>query len=134
MKLSPHFAIAEFGCKSGECVPDNFVGNLRALCATQLEPLRTAIGSRPIRIISGYRSLRWNQHVRGAPQSQHLSASAADIRVGGLSPEQLLDAMLEAIDKGRARDGGVGVYPSRPGRLFGWIHVDVGPAGRRWHG
>jgi uncharacterized protein YcbK (DUF882 family) len=133
MKISPHFDLVEFACKDGSSVPAEFVDNVRVLCLTQLEPLRELLGNRPIRIISGYRSPQWNLG-RGVKDSQHLTASAADIRVAGLSVEQMHRAVIEGIEGEVIRDGGVGRYPVRPGRRAGWIHVDCGPAGRRWRG
>ncbi len=132
MRLTTHFALEEFGCRSGEPVPDEYIGNVTRLC-DQLERVRAALGRRPIRILSGYRSPAWNMG-RGAAKSQHLTANAADLRIHGISPSELYGAIERGIKRGDLKDGGVGLYLSRPGRKEGWVHLDGGPAGRRWRG
>lgn len=57
-----------------------------------LQAIRDAIG-RPIIITSGYRSPLLNDLVHGAPQSQHLYASAADIICPGVSNKELAQAI-----------------------------------------
>ncbi|WP_448826708.1 D-Ala-D-Ala carboxypeptidase family metallohydrolase [Capnocytophaga bilenii] len=59
--------------------------NVKAL-AQQLEVLRAALGNKPIIITSGYRTPAHNKKVGGADNSQHLTASAADIVVKGVPP------------------------------------------------
>ena len=66
------------------------VENLKHLCENVLEPLRRHLG-RPVIINSGYRSVRLNNAVGGAPASQHLRGEAADIRVA--NRQELLDVM-----------------------------------------
>lgn len=131
MKLTPHFDLAELACKDGSCVPDRFIGNATRLCG-ELEVLRVELG-RPVVITSGYRSPEWNA-ARGAEKSQHLTASAADIRVANVPPRQVHAAIERLIGAGKMRDGGLGLYLPREGRAAGWVHYDVGPAGRRWRG
>lgn len=125
MMLTPHFALAEFACKDGSCVPDSLIPNVQAL-AEQLEILRVHI-DRPIVIVSGYRSAAHNKRIKGAARSQHLYAKAADIRVAGYSSPELDRDILELIAAGKLRDGGVGLYSS-------WVHYDIGKPGRRWRG
>ena len=52
---------------------------LENLCRKVLEPLRAQFG--PIRINSGYRSVRVNEGVHGVGASKHLTGEAADIYV-----------------------------------------------------
>lgn len=52
--------------------------NLVYLAAFVLEPLRVAMRE-PIKIGSGFRSLRLNQAVGGVSNSQHLTGQAADL-------------------------------------------------------
>jgi uncharacterized protein YcbK (DUF882 family) len=122
--LTKHFALAEFISHDGAPVPQRFMANVQRL-AEQLEVLRQSIG-KPIRIVSGYRSPAHNAKVKGAKASQHLTASAADIRVAGVPPRMLKIAVETLIKSGKMRDGGIGMYAS-------WLHYDIGPAGRRWH-
>ena len=56
--------------------------NLVYLAAFVLEPLRVAMRE-PIKIGSGFRSLRLNQAVGGVSNSQHLTGQAADLCIDG---------------------------------------------------
>lgn len=79
--------------------------------------------TKPIHVLSGYRSPATNARTEGAAQSSlHLRAMAADIYAPGISADYLakLFRWLSA--------GGVGVYPSR-----NFVHVDPGRV-RTWRG
>ena len=56
--------------------------NLVYLAAFVLEPLRVAM-KEPIKIGSGFRSVRLNQAVGGVSNSQHLTGQAADLCIDG---------------------------------------------------
>jgi hypothetical protein len=62
-------------------VPAIYRVNVRQLVAEILEPMRQLLG-RPIRILSGYRSVALNRAVGGSKTSQHRRAEAADCRMG----------------------------------------------------
>lgn len=127
MRLTPHFTVEEFACKDGTCVPGLFMVNLQRL-ADQLEVLRVYL-DRPIVISSGYRTPTWN---KGAAKSQHLTASAADFRVAGMTPLELHAAVLKLIARKRMMQGGVGLYVRPEGR--GWLHYDIRGSRARWTG
>ena len=84
MKLSEHFALAEFTRSesakrhgvSNEPTPEH-LQNIIALCVNVLEPLRARFG--PINISSGYRSKVLNHFIGGALKSDHSFGFAADI-------------------------------------------------------
>lgn len=84
MRLSPHFALAEF-TRSERAdlleIPNlptpEEIENLRALCEAILEPARVALGR--IYVSSGFRSEALNRAVGGAPESQHRRGEAADV-------------------------------------------------------
>lgn len=61
---------------------------LIALCAAVLDPLREALG-RSVRVNSGFRSAAVNKAIGGSTTSQHMLGEAADIRVDGMTPQQL---------------------------------------------
>lgn len=85
------------------------------------EALRAAAG-RPIYVMSGYRV--------GDPKF-HGKGMALDLICPGLSLSRLF-ALAELHCK-----GGIGVYPHwkfHDGVMYGGIHIDTGPAGRRWMG
>ncbi len=56
------------------------VQNLTRLCLV-LECIRKFLGSTPVSVSSGYRSVVLNHLVNGVPNSDHLFGRAADIRI-----------------------------------------------------
>lgn len=119
---SAHFKMEEFKCKDGTQVPAEYYGNCQKLM-NMLEEIRTACGNRAITINSGYRTPSYNKKVGGASKSQHLYASAADIRVSGMSASEV----YKICDKLVGSRGGVGKYSS-------FTHVDVRGNRARWNG
>lgn len=71
--ISAHFDRREFDCHDGSRA------NPHPALVAALERLRTIIGNRPIRIVSGYRSPAYNRRIGGAKRSQHLYNRAADL-------------------------------------------------------
>lgn len=143
MMLTEHFALAELRCNDAgrTPVPAEYLDNARRLCE-QLEVLRACLKA-PIVITSGYRTEGHNRRCKGAKTSQHLTASAADIRVRWwnpgvghdpwLPPGDVYSAIERAIDRGDMHAGGLGLYLPREGRSVGWVHYDIGKP-RRWRG
>ena len=66
----------------------------------------------------------------GSKRSQHLLGRAADIRVQGVSVEDVA-AYAESL---MPDWGGVGRYPVKAGRATGWVHVDTRADKARWRG
>lgn len=116
---SAHFKLEEWRCNDGQDVPVQYYGNLQRLM-DKLEVLRKEVGNRPITIVSGYRTPAYNAKVDGAKQSQHMVATAADIRVSGMAASEV----YKIADKVFA-DGGVGKYST-------FTHVDVRGRRARW--
>ncbi|MBD8514901.1 DUF882 domain-containing protein [Photobacterium sp. WH77] len=78
-----------------------------------------------VRIISGYRSPKTNQMLRGstkgvAKKSYHMTGQAIDFNLEGISLSRVRSAALDL------KLGGVGYYPRS-----GFVHIDTGPV-RRW--
>lgn len=116
-----HFKVSEFKCHNGAAVPVKYYDNLQRLMCL-LEEIRTACGNVAIHIQSGYRTKEYNSNCSGAsPRSQHLTASAADIKVKGMSPADV----YKLCDKLVGARGGVGKYK-------GFTHVDVRGYRARW--
>jgi len=101
MNLSPHFTleeltVSETAARRGldNTPPDDALFNLRRL-ALFLEDVRTAIG-KPIRINSAYRSPEVNGSVGGKTTSQHCLGCAADIRVPGMTPNEVVKKLKDS--------------------------------------
>ena len=121
-KLAPSFNAREFRCRDGS---DTILVD-EALTVV-LQCIRDHFG-KPVTITSGYRTPAHNAAVGGAKSSQHLLGRAADIRVEGVSVENVA-AYAESL---MPDWGGVGRYPVKTGRATGWVHVDTRATKSRW--
>tara|TARA_R110000824_G_scaffold113687_4_gene263588 strand:+ start:2508 stop:2915 length:408 start_codon:yes stop_codon:yes gene_type:complete len=124
-QLSKNFKKSEFRCNDGSEVPDDLMDNLRDL-VENLQIIRDAIGE-PVRVISGYRSPKYNKKIDGAKRSQHMKAKAADIVIRGMKPIEVHSAIIKLIKEGKIKKGGVGLY-----KYF--VHYDVRGFNARWKG
>ena len=68
---------------------------LQALVADVLDPLRQMLG-RPIRVSSGYRAPSLNRAIDGAERSQHMRGEAVDIKVDGMTAQELAAFILRS--------------------------------------
>ena len=125
MRLEKNFKLSEFKCRDGSNVPDEFMENVQEL-ARNLQVLRDHLGV-PIRVISGYRSPKYNRKIGGARRSQHMLARAADIKIKGLSPQEVKDVIVSLVKEGKMKKGGIGLY-----RTF--THYDTRGRNARWYG
>lgn len=114
--LSEHFSRSEF-VEHGSGL---LVGPDPALVQV-LERIRSATGSRPLRIVSGYRSAAYNRRIGGAPASQHINGRAADIEPGRCTVAQALSAGARGV--GYNHDGWVVHVDVRPGRPVTFLDV-----------
>lgn len=123
MQITKNFNSKEFACKDGTQVPKSLHLNMVAL-AQNLQIIRDKIG-KPIIINSGYRTPIYNKKISGSPKSQHLTASASDIRVVGMSSEALHRVILDLIKEGKIHNGGLGLYNT-------FVHYDIRKTPTRW--
>jgi hypothetical protein len=118
MNLTPHFTLAELTITSHrqfDNTPDAAeMANLTRL-AGLLEQVKVAVGGKPVMINSGYRSPEVNASVGSKPTSQHCSGCAADLRVPGMTPNEIVLAILDA---GLPFDQLIREFDS-------WVHVSV---------
>ena len=95
MNLTPHFTLEELTFTSHrefDNTPNVVqVNNLQRL-AEFLEQVRNLL-DKPIIIDSGFRSPEVNQAVGSTSNSQHLRGCAADFRVPGMTPEEVVKAI-----------------------------------------
>ena len=124
-KLTNNFALSEFRCKDGTDVPDEHMDNVKEL-AENLQVLREHI-DKAINVISGYRSPKYNRKIKGARRSQHLTASGADIKIKGMTPQEVKEVVEKLIAKGLMKQGGIGLYKT-------FLHYDVRGKKVRWRG
>ena len=121
-RLAPDFKVRELRCRDGS---DTVM--VDETLTVVLQCIRDHFG-KPVTITSGYRTPAHNAAVGGAKSSQHLLGRAADIRVAGVSVEDVA-AYAESL---MPDWGGVGRYPVKAGRPTGWVHVDTRANKSRW--
>jgi hypothetical protein len=96
MNLSPHFTLAELTFtdhRQFDNTPNQIeIANLQRL-AVLLEQARTLLGA-PIMINSAYRSKAVNDAVGSKDSSQHRLGCAADFRVPGMTPDQIVKLLI----------------------------------------
>ena len=59
-----------------------------------LEQVKELLGGKPIMVNSAFRSAQVNQAVGSAPTSQHRLGCAADLRVPGMTPNEVVQAII----------------------------------------
>jgi hypothetical protein len=97
--MTPHFTLAELthtDHRQFDNTPDlTALANLQRL-AEFLEVVKTTLGGKPVMITSGFRSKQINDAVGSKDSSQHRTGCAADIRVPGMTPDQVVRALIDA--------------------------------------
>jgi hypothetical protein len=96
MLLTPHFTLEELTAtqhREFDNTPNSSeINNLKRL-AEMLEEVKTLLDGKPIMINSAFRSKAVNDAVGSKDTSQHRVGCAADIRVPGLTPDQIVQAI-----------------------------------------
>ena len=100
--LTEHFSLEELTYSDAavrhgwDNIPNgDEIANLTRL-AQLLEQVKKAVGGKPVMINSGFRSKQVNDSVGSKDSSQHRIGCAADIRVPGMTPRQVVDACIAA--------------------------------------
>ena len=120
MQLSEHFTLEELTRsevaerKGLDNTPNaSEIANLTRLAAL-LEEVRSLL-NKPIMLNSGFRSKAVNDSVGSKDSSQHRIGCAADIRVPGMTPKQVVEAVI-ASDIG---------YDQVIEEFSSWTHISV---------
>lgn len=99
MNLSPSFTLEELthtDHREFDNTPnDEELANLVRL-AQFLEQVKEVLGGKPIIVNSAFRSAEVNRAVGSSDKSQHRRGCAADIRVPGMTPDQVVRAIIES--------------------------------------
>jgi putative chitinase len=122
MNLSPHFTLEELTItdhRELENTPNETeFANLKRL-AEFLETVKTVLGGKPIMVNSAFRSKAVNDAVGSKDTSQHRIGCAADIRVPGITPDEVVKAIIAS---------GIG-YDQVIREFDRWTHISIPNAG-----
>lgn len=118
MKLSNNFTYEEM-TRTDHREFDNTpsaaeLANLTRLAAF-LEQVKLVLGGKPIIINSAFRSKKVNDAVGSKDTSQHRVGCAADFRVPGMTPDQIVRAIVDA---------GIG-YDQVIREFDSWTHISI---------
>jgi uncharacterized protein YcbK (DUF882 family) len=119
--LTPHFTLdeltaSETAARNGwDNTPnDAELANLTRL-ADFLEQVKVVLGGKPIMVKSAFRSKKVNDAVGSRDTSQHRIGCAADIRVPGMTPDQVVKAVIAS---------GIG-YDQVIREFDRWTHISI---------
>jgi hypothetical protein len=122
--MTPHFTLAELTATShrqfDNTPNEKELANLQKL-AEFLEQVKTLLDGKPIMINSAFRSKAVNDSVGSKDTSQHRLGYAADIRVPGMTPDQVVRALI-ASDL---------PFDQVIREFDAWTHVSISPSPRR---
>ena len=97
MQLTEHFSLEELthtDHREFDNTPnESELANIKRL-AEFLEALKAVLGGKPIMVNSAFRCKQVNDAVGSKDTSQHRIGCAADIRVPGMTPDQVVKAVI----------------------------------------
>ena len=97
--MTEHFSLAELthtDHREFDNIPNETeLANLQRL-AEFLEQVKTTLGGKPIMVNSAFRSKAVNDAVGSKDSSQHRIGCAADFRVPGMTPDEVVKAIIAA--------------------------------------
>jgi len=116
--LTEHFTLEELTItnhREYDNTPNADQINNLTRVAELLEQVKALLGGKPVMVNSGYRSPQVNLAVGSKPTSQHCLGCAADIRVPGMTPDEVVQAI-------RASDI---QYDQLIREFDSWTHISV---------
>ena len=118
MNLSPHFTLEELTItehREFDNTPDEAeLANLKRL-AEFLEKVKEVLGGKPIMVNSAFRCKQVNDAVGSKDTSQHRVGCAADLRIPGMTPDEVVKAIIAS---------GIG-YDQVIREFDRWTHISV---------
>lgn len=118
MNLTEHFTLEELthtDHRELDNTPNDVeLENIKRL-AEFLEQVKTVLGGKPVMINSAFRSKAVNDAVGSKDTSQHRVGCAADLRVPGMTPDQVVKAII-ASDLG---------YQQVIREFDRWTHISI---------
>jgi putative chitinase len=122
--MTPHFTLAELTATShrefDNTPNDAETANLQKL-AEFLEQVKALLDGKPIMVNSAFRSKAVNDSVGSKDTSQHRLGYAADFKVPGMTPDQVVRAI---IDSDLQFDQIIREFDA-------WTHISISPYPRR---
>ncbi len=123
MNLTPNFTLEELihtDHRQFDNMPDaDELVNLYRL-ADFLEQVKVVLGGKPIIINSAFRSADVNRAVGSSDKSQHRRGCAADFRVPGMTPDEVVKAIIKSD---LAYDQVIREFATPTGG--GWTHISI---------
>jgi hypothetical protein len=118
MNLSEHFTFEELthtDHREFDNTPNaDEIANLTRL-ASFLEQVKTILGNKPVMINSAFRCKQVNDAVGSKDTSQHRIGCAADLRIPGMTPDEVVKAVIAS---------GIG-YDQVIREFDRWTHISV---------
>jgi len=106
-------------------MPNDVFINIQKL-ANQLQYVRNYLDL-PINLTNAYRCPTHNKAVEGVKNSQHVLGKAADIKIKGLTPQEVAVILDRLTTDGEILQGGIGIYST-------FTHYDIRGKKARWNG
>jgi len=122
--MTPHFTLAELTVTShrqfDNTPNETELANLQKL-AEFLEQVKTLLDGKPIMINSAFRSKQVNDSVGSKDTSQHRLGYAADFKVPGMTPDQVVRAIIASDLQ----------FDQIIREFDAWTHISISPYPRR---
>ena len=121
MNITPNFSLEELTAsetaeRNGwDNNPNGYERENLSRLADLLEQVKVVLGGKPIMINSAFRSKQVNDAVGSKDTSQHRTGCAADIRVPGMTPDQVVKAVIAS---------GIG-YDQIIREFDRWTHISI---------
>ena len=124
MNLTEHFTLEELTTTShrqfDNTPNEKELANLQKL-AEFLEQVKTTLDGKPIMINSAFRSKAVNDSVGSKDTSQHRLGYAADFKVPGMTPDQVVRAIIASDLQ----------FDQIIREFDAWTHISISPSPRR---